>query len=501
MDQSQESDFLKIKHVFEKISGLKNVRFSKKISSVREAYVIEISNPSTRFYDFLQDAIKSSEVISPPPIVIKSSTPINIISSSEGKLFLKTITESQNVNIHTFERDFFDHYITSVSGAEEQIISSANHIVMGRRGAGKSMLLLYAWHTRKSDNSPSIWIDMQVYSRRNDITAAKDILAELIDQCSELIGDYTEKGHILSLLDESDEKISSIRKILPKIRKYLAIASKDKSLFIFLDDFHAIGQKIQPLILDLIYATTRGNKCFLKISAIETIINNYSSTSNEGLQVPHDAQSIKLDYNLTSPDLANEHLNAIFDSYARISGINSVRRMCVSSDVIPRLTWVAAGVPRDALNIFAIAISKATVEGKQRVAVSHVNIAASEMITTKLKEVEADSSGQSDELLRLTDKLKSFCVEHKRKNAFLVENENNSLFQKNLRKLINLRVLHVISEGITIGKAGQKYIGLILDYGFYTGIRAAQSVDLFNKKTSRVSYKELRALPVFKPDK
>jgi hypothetical protein len=50
-----------------------------------------------------------------------------------------------------------------------------------------------------------------------------------------------------------------------------------------------------------------------------------------------------------------------------------------------------------------------------------------------------------------------------------------------------------------VGEAGRKYLALILDYGFYTGIRAAQSVDLFNKQTQRVTYKELRRLPVFQP--
>jgi hypothetical protein len=62
--------------------------------------------------------------------------------------------------------------------------------------------------------------------------------------------------------------------------------------------------------------------------------------------------------------------------------------------------------------------------------------------------------------------------------------------------LVDLRLIHVISEGITVGEAGRKYLALILDYGFYTGIRAAQSVDLFNKQTDKVVYKDLRKLPV-----
>lgn len=36
------------------------------------------------------------------------------------------------------------------------------------------------------------------------------------------------------------------------------------------------------------------------------------------------------------------------------------------------------------------------------------------------------------------------------------------------------------------------FIGCLL----YTGIRAAQSVDLFNRQTQKVAYKDIRKLPV-----
>jgi hypothetical protein len=95
--------------------------------------------------------------------------------------------------------------------------------------------------------------------------------------------------------------------------------------------------------------------------------------------------------------------------------------------------------------------------------------------------------------------VKDFCIKKERKNAFLVEIQNDDPFYQEILKLVDLRLVHVISEGITVGEAGRKYVALILDYGFYTGIRAAQSVDLFNRQTKRVAYKDLRKLPVFKP--
>jgi hypothetical protein len=80
--------------------------------------------------------------------------------------------------------------------------------------------------------------------------------------------------------------------------------------------------------------------------------------------------------------------------------------------------------------------------------------------------------------------------------ATLVEIRRDSPLYNSILKLVDLRLIHVISEGITVGDTGRKFLGLILDYGFYTGIRAAQSVDLFNKQTKRVAYKDLRKLPI-----
>ena len=122
---------------------------------------------------------------------------------------------------------------------------------------------------------------------------------------------------------------------------------------------------------------------------------------------------------------------------------------------------------------------------------------ASETINTKLRELETDASGEAHPLHVLLEAIREFCVKQQRRNAFLVEITTDDLTFENVRKLVDLRLLHVINEGITIGEAGRKYLGLILDYGFYTGIRAARSVDLFNRQTKRVAYKDLRRLPVF----
>jgi hypothetical protein len=176
----------------------------------------------------------------------------------------------------------------------------------------------------------------------------------------------------------SDEKI---RDFLPKVRQVLGAASGN--IFIFLDDFHVIDGTLQPKLLAFLYAVARGNNVFLKISAIETLTKAWDPKNRTGLQEPHDAQTIKLDCNLTMPDKAEAHVEGILDAHAVYCGLPSVRFLCICKHVLSRLVWVSAGVPRDALNMFAQAITKALTAGRNRVSVTDVNIAASEIVVKR----------------------------------------------------------------------------------------------------------------------
>ena len=144
-------------------------------------------------------------------------------------------------------------------------------------------------------------------------------------------------------------------------------------------------------------------------------------------------------------------------------------------------------------------MTKAARESRRRISVSNVNVAASEAINIKLDEVKADVSPDSRRLSLedLLESIRDFCKKKHRGNAFLIEIKSNTVTFEQIRQLVDLRLLHVINEGITIREAGRKYLGLMLDYGFYIGFRAARSVELFNQQTNSVAYKELRQLPVF----
>lgn len=140
------------------------------------------------------------------------------------------------------------------------------------------------------------------------------------------------------------------------------------------------------------------------------------------------------------------------------------------------------------------------VKKQKVVSVTSLNAAASEAIEEKLKDIEKDTS--SEEKARLSaclEQVKSFCLVTHKKNAFLVKIVNASPGYINVQRLTALRFVHLLHEGITPHKAGERYIALMLDYGFYIGIRAARSITLFPDKPRPLTAKELRNLPILEP--
>lgn len=490
---------------FEDRSGLTGLITETKNRSDGQVLIIHVANPTERLYRILEEIQKRHAGDEPPQVraTLKKARPEKLLQAPEAKLLLKTLSESLTINRHSFGNDFFGRYIKSMTGAEEQIVSAGNHVVFGRRGSGKSSLLLYAMHTRTQRDLPFAWVDMQVYAQRADNAVVIDVLYDILEQAEPHLRNALGVENIRARLDAlkalDAPTDSQIRQLLPDLKRVFGSLPNDYPDFaIFLDDFYVIATSLQPKLLHFLYAFSRGNKISLKLSAIETFTKLWDPATRVGLEIPHDVQTIKLDYNLTVPDKASQHIRSILDAHAAFCGLPSARALCNDDAVLSRLVWVAAGVPRDALNLFSQAMTKAAVKNQARITVTNINIAASETVNDKMRDVELDASGAFDQANRLLDEIRDFCIKKEKKNAFLVEVLNDDPTFMGIRQLMDLRLLHVIHEGITRHDAGRKFMALILDYGFYIGVRAARSVDLFNKSSQAGKYEELRDLPVFR---
>jgi hypothetical protein len=474
-----------------------------------EYIIFEVAKPNNRLYAALERANKSLPTDHPfrdrNSLATRHRKPNNALDIPETKILQRELSESLTVDRHTFGDDYLSRYMESVSNLEQSIVGNANYIVYGRRGSGKSSLLAYALHSLRKLGYPSSWVAMQTYSGRSDNQAVANVLLESLNEASNYVESKVEftkvTGALEQLVDGSDPDIAHrIDKLLPKLRELLgSLATRKRPFTIFLDDIHVLSAALQPQLLATIYSVSRGNNIYIKASGIEQLTKPWDAKTRKGLESPHDAQVLKLDLNLTMPDRSEKHILSILDAHARYCGLPSVYYVA-GEQVISRLVLAAAAVPRDALSLFSQAITKSVVKGQKAVSVTSVNAAASEAIEEKLKDVGKDLPAAGDDLMTFLERVKQFCVGQHRTNAFLVRINNASVGFAKIQNLTALRFVHVLHEGITPHKAGERFVALMLDFGFYIGIRAAKSVVLVPDRPRQLLAKELRQLPIFDPD-
>lgn len=433
-------------------------------------------------------------------VFLRESVSVAWLTSLETQLLQRLISESLTVGRSTLQSDFHQKFIPFLGGEERRIYSETNHVVFGRRGAGKSSLVLYACHQAQKARLPFCWIAMQQYRRRRDLQVVPQVLAELVEALRDEVAAESSRvsalSELVSRLEDrgNDLTKADIAKKLPVFaREFLPFVKQRGRYFLFIDDLHLLHPDLQPFILSCLYAIARGNNIHLKITAIENLTRLQNESEQEGLQTPGDAQIIKLDYNLVDPGRAHKHIIEIVESYVKYVHIPSAQALC-GKGVLERLTWVSAGVPRDALYIFNNAITKAIAGKRKRIGLVDVNMAAAESLTEKERYVSDDVGDEAARVTTAVADIKAFCLKDIRSNAFLVHwDAGNRLYQV-IKKASDLRFIHVLHPGITPEKAGEKYEAFMLDYAFYTGFRKAPSVRELKPSPEATSAKELRRL-------
>lgn len=476
-----------------------------------EYLVFESAAPSTKIITAINSANANLDESHPFKDRLiegkRKSKPASRLSLPETKLFRREISESLTVDKNTFGPEFLERYTPSVSNFEEIVVSNSNCVVYGRRGAGKSSLLGFAMHQLRRTNGPYAWIAMQTYNGRKDFHAIPSILAEVALQLKASGANVEEADDLISRLTEVSESDSTNERaqsktlrLLPKLRHLISTIALPKRPFtIFLDDLHLLDRTLQPHALGNLYACTRGNSSCIKASGIEQLCNLWSAPDQMGLQTPHDGQILRLDYNLTMPHKSLEHIEGILDAHAKYCGLPSIKYL-IEDAAMARLVLVAAAVPRDALSLFSQAIAKALVKSQKLVTVTAINTAASEAAQIKMHDIQSDIPLGDESISELLERVKTFCISTKKQNSFLFKIDHNNKDWPTMQKLVALRLVHTLHEGITPSRAGEGYQALMLDFGFYVGIRAARSVKIFPPDLSILLAKDLRKLPIFSPD-
>lgn len=396
---------------------------------------------------------------------------------------------------------FPGQYVPFQNNEETQAIQPATHLIVGRRGVGKSTLILKAKELLDRSSNLAVILDMQPYGHRQDGEVLVDILADL---ASQIAREATKRfpggqGEEQLLQFASDLLSGSVRpeRASSALRRAVGnlTAARDVDLFVFLDDYHLIDKEKQPVILEAIHGGLKGARGWLKVAGLRSLLWAYDPASKKGLKSPGDAQEIKLDLTLADPAAAERHLENILLNFLNLVGVDRLIH-AISKSALKRLVWANAGVPRDFLQMFSRSLEHAKRSGRKRVEVTDTNLAIGEFGQQKMDDLEGDAGNQGRFLNRALGLIEKYCLEMKKINAFLIRSEDSEEY-RTVRILGDLRLVHILHQTITPHKAGERYEAYMLDYSLFTGFRRRPNIRLLlpaDDKQFKAS--ELRKIPI-----
>lgn len=387
-------------------------------------------------------------------------------------------------------------YVRDVDANLRAAVAPRNHFIFGRRGAGKTALLVEARRVAESRGDRAIWFNFQTYRHESTERIMLFVIGDICEavglDVSQASGPETIQSlasgltaRCQALLATSEIHRSEVDRLVPEVNRMLKRyhAYSARELFVFLDDFYYVQRVRQPLILDRLHGLGRDSGVWFKIASIRHLTRWFQADPPEGLQPPHDVEFIQLDVTLQDPERASRFLRGILDTYGETAGIQRVTTV-LSKRALDRLVLASGGVPRDYLTLAADAVRKAQKRPKARYAgVQDVNEAAGDAAQIKIQELETDTgseSGQAALAVEAFNRLRRFCLEETQYTYFRVgtrEKEELGSEYDLLTLLADLRLVHLIDPSLSDAhKAGVRYEVYLLDLSQYSGSRLKQGI-------------------------
>jgi hypothetical protein len=387
---------------------------------------------------------------------------------------------------------------------DNKVVQPATHLILGRRGVGKSTLIMRAAELLSKNDNLCVVLDMQPYSLTDDETLPVEVLSDLARALATAVSkqgaailrkfDCDSLDHFA---DEVGGKSMPLNRAAPALHRLLSRVTKATSgdTFVFLDDYHLLEAKVQPRVLHLLHAATKGTRTWLKVAGLRSLLNAYDPKTREGLQVPGDAQQISLDLTLVDPETAERHLRTILENFLKLIGIDSVKKV-IMEEAFRRLVWANAGVPRDFLQMLGRSLEHAKRSGRSKITLTDANLVIGEFGQQKMDAVDQDARNEQDTLRRVVQYLEKYCLEEHKVNAFLVRSDTSEE-KKRIQVLSDLRIVHVIHPTITPHKAGERYEAYLLDYCLFTGFRRRPNIrEMRPADGKQFKASELRKIPI-----
>jgi hypothetical protein len=199
----------------------------------------------------------------------------------------------------------------------------------------------------------------------------------------------------------------------------------DASLFqaaaIIVDDFYLFHRSVQPDVVDYLHRLARGTDLYLKIGTVRhrTVLMRHDG-QQIGVDPTQDVEEINLDRTFEDVDSTADFLALMLDSMTRKVGVESGKEF-ISEDGLRELALASGGVPRDYLTTLVAGVEAARALGQTQVTPKSIYKGAGRIsYRTKLKNLRDDTGQDADAIERVFRDLISFCLKEKKKTGFLI---------------------------------------------------------------------------------
>ncbi len=400
-------------------------------------------------------------------------------------------------------------YIPDTARNIATVVAPRHQLIFGRRGAGKTALMVEAKRRIMEQRNVSVWMNLQTL-RLESVQRAFVIICQQVCQAMQgLFIETSRTPQVLSTIVELGEYLDKLfaekevtdlemGRLIPRMQQTIRrfLESSSVRMFIFIDDLHYLPRSQQPILLDALHGMVRDCDAWLKIAGIKHLSRWFEAHPPRGLQTGHDADHIDLDITLENPSKAKLFLEEILVSYAHSTGITSLASI-ILNQALDRLVLASGAVPRDYLVLSAGAIRQAQRRERAKlVGVQDVNKAAGEAAKVKLTELEDDasSSAGSPKIVTALQRIHSFCIDDKRSTYFRIDfrdKEQRPTEYSLVQDLMDLRLIHLIDPSLSDEKeAGRRSEVYMLDLSQFSGQRLKKSLKVLDFVAGHLVLKE-----------
>jgi hypothetical protein len=404
-------------------------------------------------------------------------------------------------------------YVQDARASLSTVTASRHHLVFGRRGAGKSALLMEARRQVEREGDLISWTNVQTLRHETPQRIFLYILEELISTAIAGRQSVSNRSSLSLALSELHERIRQLTnkdvtsqdeamRLVPRAQRALAqfLAVEGVRVFAFIDDFYYVPRDSQPLLLDMIHGVTRDANVWLKIASIRHLTNWWQASPPTGLQSGQDADLIDLDVTLQDPEKASGFLEGILSEYGRRVGVTALSRI-FNRTALDRLVLASGAVPRDYMVLAVSALGRARRRPNARLAgVQDVNQAAGDAANSKIQELEEDmaaNSGVAERTLKSLSTVRNFCLDEKAFTYFLVGYRDKERFPELyslLTDLMDVRLIHLVDSGVSDShQAGLRFEAYMLDLSQFSGSRLKQKITVLDFEDGHFVSKQTRS--------